>query len=119
MKLLKAAGLVLGIAVLVGCAPRQSPVGVVSASRSDGTVTVGYRANNIWGGLENKVPAFVGGLGKAVSACQKWGYANADELDDGAFGYTCQQNDPIVGCMTAQYTKVYQCVGNEPGAVHK
>lgn len=116
--LIMAAALAVSL-TLTGCAPKQSPVGITGASRADGTVTVGYRMANIWGGLEHVTPTFTGGEQKAVTACQKWGYSNASELDNNAFGYSCQQYDPLAGCMAATFTKVYQCEGNQPGSVHK
>lgn len=103
--------------MLTGCAPKVSPLGTMQASRADGTVTLGYKVMGI--GADNHQPSFVAGHPKAAQACKVWGYTTAQELDADMVNVQCLKADPYMGCVTAVFSKVYQCVGDQPGAVTK
>lgn len=113
MKKIKVACMISGLLLLAGCAPKQSPLAVINASKSEGLVSVTYRETNIFGGLEKKQPVFTGGIQKATTICQRWNYGHAVELDEDNFEFLCRESDLFAGCMDMQFTKVYQCVSEK------
>lgn len=117
MKKILNAAIIAAAVLLAGCAPKVSPLGTMHASRADGTVTLGYKVMGI--GADNHQPSFVAGNPKAEQACKVWGYTSAQELDANMVNIQCLKADPYMGCVTAVFSKVYQCAGGQPEAVTK
>ena len=92
---------------LSGCAVKP-PMGVLKASKADGSVTVGYLMNGTQpGGFTGEFTAAA--KMKADKVCQGWGYKEAEDINEMTL-QECTSTSMGV-CVTGSQSRLYQCKG--------